>query len=46
MDPIRRRIVRPVPRRADGGLRGTARRGRPAWPRGPCRLRAAPRPRG
>src|SRR4051794_11735029 len=36
-DPIRRRLVRLTPRRADCGLRGTARRGRPAWPRGPCR---------
>jgi len=26
----------------DDGLHGTARRGRPAWPRRPCRLRAAP----
>jgi len=43
MYPIRRRLVRLAPRRADCGLRGTARRGRPAWPRGPCRLRAAPR---
>ena len=31
------------PGRADCGLRGTARRGRPAWPQGPCRQRAAPR---
>src|SRR4051812_12825325 len=43
MDPIRRRLVRLTPGRADCGLPGTARRGRPAWPRRPCRLRAAPR---
>ena len=42
IDPIRRRLVRLTPRRADCGLRGTARRGRPAWPRGLCRLRVAP----
>ena len=30
MSPIRRRLVRLAPRRADCGLRGTARRGRPA----------------
>ena len=29
MDPIRRRLVRLAPWRADGGLRGTARRGPP-----------------
>jgi len=34
MDPIRRRLVRLAPRRADCGLRGTARRGRPEWPLG------------
>src|SRR6266545_5207221 len=32
MDPIRRRLVRLAPRRAGGGLRGTARRGRPGSP--------------
>src|SRR5579862_6969367 len=42
MDPIRRRLVRLAPWRTDCGLRGTARRVRPAWPREPCRLRAAP----
>jgi len=42
MPAIRRRLVRLAPRRADCGLRGTARRGRPASPRGPCRQRAAP----
>jgi len=31
MDPIRRRLVRLAPRRVDCGLRGTARRGRPAF---------------
>ena len=31
--------------RRDCGLRGTARRGRPAWPLRLCRLRAAPRSR-
>jgi hypothetical protein len=30
---------------ADWGLGGTPRRGRPAWPRRPCRLRAAPQKR-
>src|SRR5439155_11470511 len=39
----RRRLVRLAPWRADCGLRGTARRGRPASPRRLCRLRAAPR---
>ena len=34
MDPIRRRLVRLTPGRADCGLRGTARRGRPTWPPG------------
>ena len=43
MPAIRRRLVRLAPRRADCGLRGTARRGRPASPHGLCRLRAAPR---
>jgi hypothetical protein len=33
---IRRRLVRLAPRRADCGLRGTARRGRPAFGRSPA----------